>query len=90
MRFVRCSRGWLSCSAFCDHFETCTEGLSGACCPCLLDSHEIIVCFLCESSAGGYYDQQDMDMSLDALDDYVDPVDMSLALRLVVLVLLVL
>jgi hypothetical protein len=30
------------------------------------------------SGGSGYYDQQEMDLSLDALEDYVDPLDMSL------------
>jgi hypothetical protein len=41
--------------------------------------HCISVCptVLC-SGGSGYYDQQEMDLSLDALEDYVDPLDMSL------------
>jgi hypothetical protein len=30
------------------------------------------------SGGSGYYDQQEMDLSLDALEDYVVPLDMSL------------
>jgi hypothetical protein len=41
--------------------------------------HYLSVCptVLC-SGGSGYYDQQEMDLSLDALEDYVDPLDMSL------------